>query len=47
MKNKNQRYKDIVGNRYGRLTVLRYVETNKCREAIWECVCDCGNTKLD
>lgn len=47
MKDKHQRYKELSGgNRYGKLTVLRYVETNKYRDAIWECICDCGNTKF-
>lgn len=36
---------DLVGRRFGRLTVLR--ETAKTREGErrWECACDCGGTK--
>lgn len=35
---------DIVGERYGRLTVVR--EMGKSTHGIlWECVCDCGNKK--
>ncbi len=39
-------YKDITGNRFGRLTALSRSEKkgkNGC--AYWECACDCGNTK--
>ena len=30
------------GNRYNRLTVLKFVETNRCRKRTWLCRCDCG-----
>ena len=32
-----------VGNKHGRLTVLRRAEKNKHNEATWVCECDCGN----
>lgn len=35
---------DISGQRFGRLTAVKYVGSNKGWGAIWECVCDCGNT---
>lgn len=35
---------DISGNRYGRLIAMNYESTGKDRRAIWECICDCGNT---
>lgn len=36
--------KDISGNRYGELTVVRfYGKANNSRESEWECICDCGN----
>lgn len=34
---------DLTGLRFGRLTVLRYLYTDKNRSPIWECQCDCGN----
>lgn len=34
--------KDVTGQRFGRLTVIRFVEV-KDRQAFFECVCDCGN----
>lgn len=30
--------KDLIGNRYGRLIVVKYVKGGK-----WQCLCDCGN----
>ena len=42
---KKGEYKNIVGNRYGRLTVIEYAGTRKeC--SLWLCRCDCGNTKI-
>ncbi|MBO5969848.1 MAG: hypothetical protein J6S14_15280 [Clostridia bacterium] len=29
--------------KYGRLTTLRCVGTNKHRNKMWECICECGN----
>lgn len=34
-------YKDITGNKYGKLTATRYYKTINHR-AIWYCDCDCG-----
>jgi hypothetical protein len=36
---------DIIGNRFGRLTVLECVGLNKCGGTIFLCECDCGNKK--
>ena len=33
---------DISGEKYGRLTVIRFLE-KVGRRSYWECVCDCGN----
>lgn len=35
-------FKDEVGNKYGRLTAIRYCGTSEKRKALWECQCDCG-----
>ena len=35
-------YKDITGQKYGRLTAIKYVYT-KNKKAYWLCKCDCGN----
>lgn len=37
---------DLVGQKFGRLTVIRFAGTNKRHEALWECLCDCGNKKI-
>jgi hypothetical protein len=34
-----------IGNKYTRLTVINRAE-NKDKKAMWNCVCDCGNTKV-
>jgi very-short-patch-repair endonuclease len=36
--------KDLTGQRFGRLTVIKYIGT-KNQRPFWECLCDCGNTK--
>lgn len=39
-------YKDMTGERYGKLTVIEYVGTNQFHKALWRCKCDCGNEKI-
>lgn len=34
---------DLVGQKFGRLIVLKYVGNNKRRHSQWLCKCDCGN----
>lgn len=36
---------DLTGQKFGRLTVIRRNGTGKSGNALWECVCDCGNIK--
>lgn len=38
-------FKDIQGKKFGRLTVTSKADVKK-RGAYWECLCDCGNTKI-
>lgn len=40
------RFKDLTGNKYGRLTVLKRVEDAKNGAKRWLCKCDCGNEKI-
>ena len=35
-------FKDLTGQKFGRVTVLRYVGQNSSRNSIWDCRCDCG-----
>ena len=38
--------KDITGQRFGILTVMKRAGTNKHRKALWKCKCDCGRTTV-
>lgn len=42
----NHTFKDETNNRYGKLTVLEFVGTDKNNQALWKCRCDCGNIKI-
>lgn len=35
-------YKDLTGQKFGRLVVEKYLYTNNRRKAVWKCKCDCG-----
>ena len=35
-----------IGNKYGKLTVIEFIGTNKEGNALWRCSCDCGNEKV-
>ena len=35
-------YKDLVGERFGKLVVLSLGEKTKNRSTVWRCKCDCG-----
>lgn len=37
---------DLTGQRFGRLTVIKEIGKNKYSDYLWECLCDCGNTKI-
>lgn len=39
------RYKDLVNQKFGRLTALYKLHNNHTKYAVWLCVCDCGNLK--
>ena len=36
---------DITGLRFGRITVINLAGTSKNGKKVWNCVCDCGNSK--
>lgn len=38
-----QRYKDLIGKKFGRLNVKCLSGTNKHGTKVWLCECDCGN----
>lgn len=37
---------DLVGKKYGRLTVVEYHGLNKRGKSMWKCLCECGNTSV-
>lgn len=42
----NSRFKDLMGERFGRLLVIGYHGKDKHSHNLWLCKCDCGNFKL-
>ena len=45
MRTSRERYKDIAGQRFGRLTVIKPIRQTTSSEIIWLCKCDCGATR--
>ena len=39
-------FQDLVGQRFGKLTVIGREENSKHGNARWLCLCDCGNKKI-
>src|SRR6266566_997055 len=37
---------DLTDQRHGRLIVLKRAVAPKSRNAMWECLCDCGNRRI-
>jgi len=37
--------KDITGQKFNRLTIIKYLYTNHNYKPVWLCRCDCGNEK--
>jgi hypothetical protein len=40
---KHSGVKDISGNKFGKLTVVSFSHISSKRQAVWNCICDCGN----
>lgn len=38
--------RDLTGQRFGRLVALECVGSSPSKRRLWNCVCDCGNTKV-
>jgi len=43
---KNKQTKRIVGEKYNRLTAVRYIGKNKHNQVVWEFKCDCGSVTI-
>ena len=39
-------FKDLMGQRFGRLVVINKEGRSKGREIIWQCLCDCNNLRI-
>lgn len=37
---------DLIGKKYGRLTVIEYHGLNNRGKSMWKCRCECGNTSV-
>lgn len=44
-KNKQNNFKDITGQKFGKLTAIKPIGMTNNRNTIWLCQCDCGNFK--
>ena len=38
-----QAINNIIGKKFGRLTVIGYTERRVSRSVVWKCKCECGN----
>lgn len=43
---KNPRFKNLTGLRFGRFTVISYAGHRSPTVSAWNCVCDCGNSRV-
>ena len=39
-------YKDMAGQKFGRLVAISFAGVNKSRTAMWLCHCECGATRV-
>lgn len=42
----SKNFKDITGQKFNRLTVIKFAYRGKDNRAYWECKCDCGNVAI-
>lgn len=40
------KFKDVTGQRFGRLIAKKYVGKDKNNQSLWLCECDCGNEEV-
>lgn len=43
---KGVRFKDLTGQRFGKLTVIEFVGRGRNRHSKWKCKCDCGGESI-
>ena len=37
---------DLIGQKFGRLTVIKKLKSNKRQQSVWKCKCSCGNITI-
>ncbi len=42
----SHRTRNLLGQTFNRLTVIRFSHWNKTQQSYWECLCECGDTKV-
>lgn len=40
------KFKDLMGQKFGRLTIIELAGRNKSHKIIWKCLCDCGKEAI-
>lgn len=40
------RYRDVSGEKFGRLTAIEPTDKRRSNAVVWRCKCDCGNEKM-
>jgi len=43
---RRRQYKDLLGQKFGKLTVIGLDRVDQVGQAFWECECECGNKKV-
>lgn len=43
---KDMNFKNLAGQKFGRLTVIEHLGSSNDNQALWLCKCDCGNEKI-
>lgn len=38
--------KDMVGHKFGKLTIISRAASTRDGKATWNCICDCGNSYI-
>jgi hypothetical protein len=40
------RFKNLIGEKFGKLTVVENLGLNNHNKTMWKCICECGNEKI-
>lgn len=45
MEKRQYNFKDLTGQKFGRLTIISFAGLDSSQKSIWKCLCDCGTIK--